>query len=114
MNTTADQLEGVYAEVSGQIPGWSAALPNNASAVYLIKEGNTPTDQVLEQTLYLPAQTPHNDANEVLVALRNTMDPFSKIYLVVGKNALVMTATENQLELARKVLKDLEPNRPAS
>ena len=114
VNATPDGMEGVRAEVSRLVPGWSATLPNSVSVVYPIKQASTSTDQVLEQTMYLPAALSRESANEVLVALRNIMDPDAKIYFLMSKNALVMTATENQLELAHKVMKDLDPNRPGS
>ncbi len=114
VSTEPGQMQSLYTALARLIPGWSATSPSAVSAVYPIQQASTPTDQVLEQTMYLPAATPQSSSVQVLVALRNILDPNAKVYLVTSRNALVLTATKNQLELATKVLKDLDPNRPAS
>ena len=53
-----------------------------------------------------------NDANEILTAIRNLLDPSVKIYLVPSQNAIVMRATPDQLLLAQKLLSDLDRARP--
>lgn len=69
-------------------------------------------DQQAVQTFYLANASQQNDANEVLTALRNLMDPTVKQYLVPSQNAIVMRATPDQLLLARKVIDDLDRARP--
>ena len=112
VSATPDELEGLRAEMSRLVPDWPVSLPKTASPVFPIRQATTPSDAILEQTLYLPSGTSQQNAAEVLVALRNVLDPVAKVYLVMEKDALVITATETQLELARKVMEDLEPNRP--
>ncbi len=54
-----------------------------------------------------------NYSNEVTTALRNMMDPRTKVYLVRSRNAIVMlTAAPSQLVLAQKIIHDLDPDRP--
>jgi general secretion pathway protein D len=64
------------------------------------------------QTFYLTNASQQNDANEILVALRNLLDPSVKIYLVATQNAIVMRATTDELILAEKLINDLDRVRP--
>ncbi len=69
-------------------------------------------DEQAVQTFYLTNASQQNDANEVLTAIRNLLDPSTKIYLVPSQNAIVMRATPDQLLLAQKLLNDLDRSRP--
>jgi general secretion pathway protein D len=78
---------------------------------------NTPTkrheiEEQAVQTFYLTNASQQNDANEVVVAIRNLLDPSVKIYLVPSQNAIVMRATPDQLLLAQKLMNDLDRARP--
>ena len=64
------------------------------------------------QTFYLTNASQQSDANEVLTAIRNLMDPSTKINLVPSQNAIVMRATPDQLLLAQKLINDLDRARP--
>jgi general secretion pathway protein D len=68
----------------------------------------TDLDEQAVQTFYLTNSTAQNDANEVVVAIRNLLDPSVKIYLVPSQNAIVMRATPDQLLLAEKLINDLD------
>ena len=72
----------------------------------------TDLDEQAVQTFYLTNASQQNDANEVVVAIRNLLDPSVKIYLVPSQNAIVMRATPDQLLLAQKLLNDLDRARP--
>jgi len=48
------------------------------------------------KTIYLKNITAANDANEIITAVRNVMDPGLKIYLVSSQNALVMDTYPEQ------------------
>jgi general secretion pathway protein D len=72
----------------------------------------TDLDEQAVQTFYLTNAAAQNDANEVVVAIRNLLDPSIKIYLVPSQNAIVMRATPDQLLLAQKLLNDLDRARP--
>ena len=65
-------------------------------------------DEQAVQTFYLTNASQQNDANEILTAIRNLLDPSTKIYLVPSQNAIVMRATPDQLLLAQKLLNDLD------
>jgi general secretion pathway protein D len=69
-------------------------------------------DEQAVQTFYLTNASQQNDANEILTAIRNLLDPSTKIYLVPSQNAIVMRATPDQLLLAQKLLNDLDRARP--
>jgi general secretion pathway protein D len=73
---------------------------------------HTDLDQQAVQTFYLVNASQQNDANEVVVALRNLLDPSVKIYLVPSQNAIVMRATPDELLFAQKVLNDLDRAKP--
>jgi type II secretory pathway component GspD/PulD (secretin) len=60
------------------------------------------------ETFYLVNVNELHEVNEVVVALRNILDPDVKIYLLPSQNAIVMRADPDQLMLAKKVLKDLD------
>ncbi len=60
------------------------------------------------QTFYLTNVSQQNDANEVVNALRNLLDPHDKIYLVPWQNAILVQGTSDQLQLARKLLNDID------
>jgi general secretion pathway protein D len=64
------------------------------------------------QTFYLTNAAQQNDANELVVAIRNLLDPTVKIYLVPSQNAIVMRATPDELLVAQKLLNDLDRARP--
>jgi hypothetical protein len=48
-----------------------------------------------------------NDANEILVALRNILDPSVKIYLIASQNKVVINASPAQLAVAEQLIQDL-------
>ncbi len=68
-------------------------------------------DDLAVQTFYLTNVSQPNDANEIMVALRNLLDPQVKIYLVPSQNAIVLRATPDQLILAEKLINDLDRTR---
>jgi type II secretory pathway component GspD/PulD (secretin) len=60
------------------------------------------------KTFYLSNSAQGSDTNEILVALRNILDPGVKIYLVSSQNAIVVDAPQEQLEVAAHLLRDLD------
>ncbi|HMG02661.1 MAG TPA: cohesin domain-containing protein [Edaphobacter sp.] len=72
----------------------------------------TELDDLAVQTFYLTNASQQSDANEVLTALRNVLDPSSKITLVPSQNAIILRATPDQLLLARKLINDVDRARP--
>jgi general secretion pathway protein D len=76
------------------------------------QQKRTDLDQQAVQTFYLTNAAQQNDANELVVAIRNLLDPSVKIYLVPSQNAIVMRATPDELLIAQKLLNDLDRARP--
>lgn len=60
------------------------------------------------KTYYLTSVTQQNDANEILIALRNVLSVFSKLYLVQSQNAIVVSAIPEDQETAQRIIKDLD------
>jgi hypothetical protein len=65
-----------------------------------------------DETIYLKNATSQNEANEIVVAIRNMLDPSVKIYLVPGQNAIVMRGTSEQIALAQKIVNNLDRPKP--
>ncbi len=59
-------------------------------------------------TFYLANTSQPFDANEILTAIRNMLNPSDKIYLVPSRNAIVVRALPDDLELTRKLIADLD------
>ena len=60
------------------------------------------------QTFYLTNVSQQNDANEILIALRNLLDQRAKLYLIASQNAIVLRASPDELILAEKIINDLD------
>jgi len=60
------------------------------------------------RTFYLSNTFQQNDANEILVAIRNMVAPGMKIYLVASQNAIVISGPPDQIALAEKIIKDID------
>ena len=61
-----------------------------------------------QRTFYLNNATQQADANEVVAALRNLLDPCDKTYLVNSQDALVVRAGAENMALAQKILGELD------
>lgn len=66
---------------------------------------NAPTET---RTYYLTNVTQQNDANEIMVAIRNITCPGTKIYLVASQNAIVVEAPVSQLAVGEKIIRDMD------
>jgi type II secretory pathway component GspD/PulD (secretin) len=62
----------------------------------------------MERTFYLNNSVLQSDANELVTALRNMLEPCDKAYLVANQSAIVMEAPPDQLALAQKLITDLD------
>lgn len=65
-------------------------------------------DSNVVQTFYLKNVSQQNDANELFTALRNLLDPHDKVILVPSQNAIIVSASPDQLLLVQKILNDLD------
>ena len=91
---------------------WKPVTSNTIFVAQNNRQKRTDMDDLAVQTFYLTNASQQNDANEILVALRNLLDPSVKIYLVGSQNAIVMRATTDELTLAEKLINDLDRVRP--
>jgi type II secretory pathway component GspD/PulD (secretin) len=60
------------------------------------------------QTFFLKNVSQQNDANEILIALRNMLCTNIKVYLVASQNAIVINASADELQLAQKLIAQLD------
>ena len=90
---------------------WKPVTSNTIFVAQNNRTKRTDLDDMAVQTFYLTNVSQQNDANEVLVALRNLLDPSIKLYLVASQNAIVMRAPPDQLVLAEKLINDLDRTR---
>jgi general secretion pathway protein D len=91
---------------------YKAATSNTIFVAQNTLTKRTDLDEQAIQTFYLTNTSQQNDANEVVVAIRNLLDPSTKIYLVPSQNAIVMRATPDKLLIAQKLINDLDRARP--
>jgi general secretion pathway protein D len=91
---------------------WKPVTSNTIFVAQNNRTKRTDLEDLAVQTFYLTNASQQNDANEILVALRNLLDPSIKIYLVASQNAIIMRATTDQLILAEKLINDLDRTRP--
>jgi hypothetical protein len=64
------------------------------------------------KTFYLTNISQQHDANEIVTAMRNMLEPYVKIYFVASQNAITVEALPDQLRLAQEILHDLDrPNK---
>jgi general secretion pathway protein D len=109
-NVTWSDALRIVGTVSGTF--YKPVTSNTIFVAQNTRTKRTDLDEQAVQTFYLTNSTAQNDANEVVVAIRNLLDPSVKIYLVPSQNAIVMRATPDQLLLAEKLINDLDRARP--
>lgn len=81
----------------------SPAAPDPVNSCSALRNAATET-----RTYHLANVSQQNDANEIMVAIRNLTCPGTKIYLVASENAILVEAPPSQLALAEKILQDLD------
>ena len=91
---------------------YKPVTPNTIFVAQNNRTKRTDLDELAVQTFYLTNAAQQQDANEVLTALRNLLDPSIKITLVPSQNAIILRATPDQLLLAQKLMNDLDRARP--
>jgi general secretion pathway protein D len=91
---------------------WKPVTSNTIFVAQNTRAKRTEDDDLAVQTFYLTNVSQQNDANEIMVAIRNLLDPGLKIYLVASQNALVIRGTPDELILAEKIINDLDRTKP--
>jgi general secretion pathway protein D len=82
--------------------------PNTILVAQNSRTKRTDLEQLACQIFYLTSPDQQNDANEILIALRNMLDPAIKIYLVSTQDSIVLRGTPDELMLAGKLIHDLD------
>lgn len=67
-----------------------------------------PDSDFVVKTYHLSNVSQQNDANEILVALRNMLQPWVKIFLVSSENAVLLDAPPDQQALAERIITELD------
>jgi general secretion pathway protein D len=91
---------------------WKPLTSNTIFVAQNTRAKRTEDDDLAVQTFYLTNVSQQNDANEIMVAIRNLLDPGLKIYLVASQNALIIRGTPDELILAEKIINDLDRTKP--
>ena len=100
--------------IVGTIAGtfYKPVTPNTIFVAQNNRTKRSDLDEYAVQTFYLTNASQQADANEVLTAIRNVLDPSTKITLVPSQNAIIVRATPDQLLLAQKIIADVDRARP--
>ena len=100
--------------IVGMLSGtfWKPVTSNTIYVAANTRAKRTEVDDLAVQTFYLTNVSQQNDANEIMVAIRNLLDPGLKIYLVASQNALIIRGTPDELILAEKIINDLDRTKP--
>jgi type II secretory pathway component GspD/PulD (secretin) len=69
--------------------------------------------EAIYKVFYIKNPAELNDANEILTALRNLINPSAKVYMDVGQKAILIRSTPEDLELAQRIISDLDKARKA-
>jgi general secretion pathway protein D len=87
---------------------WKPVTSNTIFVAQNNRTKRTDLEDLAVQVFYLTNVSQQADANEILVALRNLLDPSVKLYLVASQNAIIVRATPSELTLAEKLVNDLD------
>ncbi len=71
-------------------------------------EGKAVKQSYSVHTFYLNNISQQSEGNEIVTAVRNILTPDAKVYFVPNQNALILSTTADQLEIAQKLLNDLD------
>jgi type II secretory pathway component GspD/PulD (secretin) len=64
--------------------------------------------QFVVKTHNLTNVSQQNDANEILIAVRNMLDRYDRMYLIGSENAIIIDAPPEQQALAQKIIDELD------
>jgi type II secretory pathway component GspD/PulD (secretin) len=90
------------AQPSQPRPTEAPPTPSAARAAELYEANRT------LKTYYLSSITQQNDANEILITLRNMLSVHAKMYLVSFQNAIAVSATPEDQAAAQRIINDLD------
>jgi general secretion pathway protein D len=112
LDVTSVSLPDVL-RIVGKIAGtfWSPLTNDTIFVAQNNRAKHTDDDDLAIETFYLTNVSQQSDANEVVTALRNVLDPSSKIFLLASQNAIVVRATPAELVLVEKLIDDIDRTR---
>jgi hypothetical protein len=119
MNRTPNLLVGALFALSLSGAAIAQAKPSEAQPADSKQSEPRPTSNAardaelydanrVTKTYYLTNVTQQNDANEILIALRNLLSTRSKLYLVASQEAIVLSATPEDHTVAQKIINELD------
>ncbi len=108
-NVTLYDALRIVATVSGTF--WRPVTANTIFVAENTRSKHTELDQQAVETFYLHNVAQQNDFTEVQQVLRNLF-PTARINGVSGQNAIVMRGTPDEILLARRLIADLDKERP--
>jgi type II secretory pathway component GspD/PulD (secretin) len=85
-----------------------AAIPVEKPAIIPQQDPYAHVDPRPLQSFHLTNISSQNDANEIVVAVRNSLDPNVKLYLVPSQNMIVMRGSTEQIAMAQKIINELD------
>jgi hypothetical protein len=95
--------------------GAALALMGTAGAQTTEKPATIPQDSPYGHVDPRPLQSFHltnvssqNDGNEIIVALRNCLDPNVKLYFVPSQSTIMMRGSADQIAMAKKMVEELD------
>ena len=91
---------------------WRPVTPNTIYVTDDSPNNRQEQGEQAVQTFYLTNVSQQNDANEILIALRNLLDTRAKLFLIASQNAIVLRASPDELVLAEKIINDLDRTKP--
>lgn len=77
-------------------------------ALPMLAQNESPRMELSERTFYLQNARTQQDQNEIVTALRNMIEPTSRIFLVPGVNAITVEARPEAMTMTEKIIHDLD------
>lgn len=109
-NVSLDEALRIVGTIAGTF--YKPVTTNTIFVAQNTQQKRRDLEEMAVQTFYLTNASQQADGNEILTAIRNLLDPSTKIYLVPSQNAIVARATPDQLLLVQKLLNDLDRAKP--
>ncbi|HMH11935.1 MAG TPA: secretin N-terminal domain-containing protein [Edaphobacter sp.] len=90
---------------------WHPISENTIFVAQNSRQKRAELDEAAVQTFYLSNAWQQNDLNDMQTAIRNILTG-AKIYGISSQNAIVIRGTPDELQLAQKMINDLDKPRP--
>ena len=110
MNATRNERSGLVTQCALCFLGAALLTGPGVLRVNAQSEASAPAGKLdlnPTQTFYL-SNSVGNDAQDVVTALRNTLTPSDRIFMVPSQNAVIIEAPSDQLVLAQKIISEVD------